>query len=141
MKKMSDEEKQKTTNELNMIIQEFETALTSNTKEQIEAIYNNNKSKLESLCAKYQEVNLPEIDALEFHSTYSEEYKTSRKEEYLDLAQVDRDLYKAYALASNYEYYILETIDKLNGEEVSEVGKESLEKLKALFNELDLKLI
>jgi hypothetical protein len=136
---MLDNEKIAITNELNNIINELDYVISNNpdNREKIEEVYNKYKPRMEILCAKYQDVHLPEIDALEFHETYSEEYKNNRKEEYLDLPSIDRQLYRSYVMASNYEYYVLELIDKLSGEEVKEVGKDVLENLKKLFNEMD----
>src|SRR4051812_13441287 len=122
MKNLPNEEKIDITNKLNTIINIFNTELSTinPTKEKLEQIYEENKNELKFLCEKYQDVNLPEIDALEFHETYSQEYKDSRKEEYLDLDQIDRQLYKAYVMASNYEYYMLEMMDKLSNQDVKE---------------------
>jgi hypothetical protein len=138
MSKMSDQEKQQISNELNSMIQDFESTLSSNpTKDKIESIYITYKPRMQELCARYQGVDLPEIDAFEFHSSYSEEYKDCRKEEYLDLSKFDRELYKSYVMASNYEYLILETIDWLSGEEVKKVGRELIENLMKVFEEMN----
>jgi hypothetical protein len=136
MNKLFDEEKITTTQQLNKIINEFSTSFNK-TKDEIENIYNQYKAEMQSLCEKYQQVDLPEIDALEFHETYSEEYKNSRKQEYLELSKIDRELYKSFVLASYHEYYILEIISKLSGEDVNEVGKGLIENIKKVFEELD----
>ena len=84
--------------ELQDILQDLEDSYNSfqNDKIKLELSLAKHKPRLEYLCGIYEELDLPEIDNFEFHATYSEEYKNSKKEEYLELSPIDRQLYKCY---------------------------------------------
>ncbi len=125
-------------NELQQILEDLELSYKNhqNNKTNLEQSLEKHKTRLEYLCSIYEELDLPEIDNFEFHETYSEEYKNSIKEEYLELSPIDRQLYKYYVYASNYEYLILERIGMIEGEDINVAGVEVLNKIKKVFEEL-----
>jgi hypothetical protein len=125
--------------ELQEILQELESSYTQYNydKNKLQQALDKHKTHLEYLCGIYEELDLPEIDNFEFHESYSEEYKNSKKEEYLELYPIDRQLYKCYVYASNYEYLILERIGILEGEEIQIAGFEVFNKIKKVFEELE----
>jgi hypothetical protein len=139
MKTLSDFEKINIAKELKEIINDLEQNYHININEtiELEKLLEKHKPRLQILCNEYQYLPLPDIDDFEFHETYSEEYKNSKKEEYKELSPPDRELYKQYVLCSNYEYLILERVSILNGEEVKVVGLSVLNGIKALFLEIE----
>jgi hypothetical protein len=143
MKTHSDSEKINIASELKSIIYDLDTNLNiyKDDADELEKLLDKHKPQLQILCNEYQYMPLPEIDDFEFHETYSEEYKNSKKEEYKELDPLDRELYKQYVLCSNYEYVILERISILKGEDVKQTGMKVLNSIKALFIDIDKSII
>lgn len=125
--------------ELQEILQDLEISYSTfqDDKARLEQSLEKHKPRLQYLCSIYEEMDLPEIDNFEFHESYSEEYKNSKKEEYLELSQIDRHLYKCYVYASNYEYLILERIGIIEGEDIQVAGVDVFNKIKKVFEELE----
>jgi hypothetical protein len=125
--------------ELQDILQDLEFSFSSHQSDKIklELALEKHKPRLEFLCGIYEELDLPEIDNFEFHETYSEEYKNSKKEEYLELSPIDRQLYKCFVYSSNYEYLILERIGIIEGENLEVAGVKVFTTIKKVFEELE----